>query len=158
MRVYVSFTTTFFWLLSNFLCGPLEQSCGRMLWVEGMTLGLFPVSSLNPLLAPLSHEHRFVFCPSVPSWPLLLENCCTAPSPPARLCPWYEGHHAPWWIPALSLVTTKEEGYVFTCRSRDLTLVSMPWPPPTPSTLDSLFAVKEGGRRVLGLGLCSLAW
>lgn len=84
VRVYVSFTT-YFWLLSNFLCGPLEQSCGRMLWVEGMSLGLFPVSSLNPLLAPLSYEHRFVFCLSVPSWPPLLENRHTAPPPSARL-------------------------------------------------------------------------
>lgn len=99
VRVYVSFTT-YFWLLSNFLCGPLEQSCGRMLWVEGMSLGLFPVSSLNPLLAPLMSTDLSSAPLSLPghlSW-----RTVTLPHLLQPDCPWYEGHHAPWWIPALS--------------------------------------------------------
>lgn len=39
--------------------------------------------------------------------------------------------------------------YVFTWRSRDLTLVSMPWPPLTPSASDSLLSCGRG-RRVFG--------
>lgn len=50
------------------------------------------------------------------------------------------------------LVTTKKEGFVFTCRPRDLTLVSVPWPPPTPSTLDSLLSCGRVGQKRTWLG------
>ena len=41
---------------------------------------------------------------------------------------------------------------MFTWRSRDLTLVSMPWPPLTPSALDSLLSCGRGGQKSIWLG------
>lgn len=96
---------------------------------------------------------RFVFCPLCPfmacsphfSWRTVALSHFLQPDSASgvrgiMLC----GGHL---HPSQSLL--QEEGYELTRRSRELTLVSMPWPPPPLLPLTACFAVERGTEECL---------
>lgn len=144
-------------IFSYFLFGDFAPSStasssravsGSLVW-KGW-VGLFPVSSPSPPLAPLAQVCLLppLSCAGLEP-PLLLENCFTLPSPPARLCPCCWG--------ALCFVVDTCTFPTHHCKRRGMNLSggSEPChlstqPPLTACFADS--ACGRGHRRVLGRG------
>lgn len=139
-----------FWLLSNFLYGPLKQSCGRKLWVEGMGLGWFPcvqpqsIFSWHSFLLYLGQICFLLLYPFMVSVSLsYLPQPDFAPGMRGTVSP--GGHMGPHQSPLQ--------------KERELTLVSVPCPAFYPGQLALLTRpIEKGAEQCLSVAYCSLAW